>query len=116
MMPQIKTVERTVITRFVEVAGKWRFPVSQTTTTKENLDETENNTPVAKSPKAKKAPKAKAEKKPRELKYSDEKILGAYKKNHSVQDAMKAVGCSYAWARWRCQFHGVFKPSRKEAK
>ncbi len=72
---------------------------------------TENNTP-----KAKKAPKAKAEKKPRELKYSDEKILAAYKKNHSIAEAMKAVGCSYAWARWRCQFHGVFKPSRKAAK
>ena len=45
MVPQIKTVERTVTTRFVEVAGKWRFPVSQTITTKENLDENRKQHP-----------------------------------------------------------------------
>jgi hypothetical protein len=32
MMPQIKTVKRTVTTKFVEVAGKWRFPISQEVT------------------------------------------------------------------------------------
>jgi len=37
MMPQIKTVERTVKTRFVEVAGKWRFPVSQEVQTDQQM-------------------------------------------------------------------------------
>jgi len=87
--------------------------------TQSNLDKVNSKLtgkPQPKTGKAKAAKKGKAERKEREHKYSDEKILAAYKKNHSVQDAMKAVGCSYAWARWRCQFHGVFKATRKAAK
>ncbi len=32
MEPQIKTVTRTTKTTYIEVAGKWRFPISQEVT------------------------------------------------------------------------------------
>lgn len=32
MLPQIKTVTRTSTVTYIEVAGKWRFPISQEVT------------------------------------------------------------------------------------